>query len=432
MQLLFGPENPALEGLRKARHGFEIERIRIIVAWARVTGVGLLFDALEGKEDKIEVVVGMSGGATSAEALAHLRSRCSKLFVFHKHHRQTFHPKIYCVDSGGKCPTTATLVVGSSNMTGGGLYSNIEGNILLDLKPRMNEEHKGLFESVAQVFGDLSRSPYCERITTDARINELLQDRYLGTEASLRRTAGEESEASAKLGRRRAKPEAPPPTIPRIKLPALETTFTAPVSRAKRVAKATAPAASVVDDLVADGRFFVRTLTENDISKLHGAVGTFEPDLSVTARDAQSAFWGWPDEFELVERKEGKPRQEWPAHARVVTSATGPVGRRIEFMQWFRPGRPAVKAASGAVVSHAHAAEHRFRMGPISEVREVVPADFDANGIVAIARCNPDEGDDFVVRFIATGDADYTDYARYLTNKRPKHSYGYGLSEEMD
>lgn len=429
MQLLFGPDTPVLASLTKARRKLKIERVRIIVAWARVTGVGLLFDALGGKESVAEVIVGMSGGATSAEALAHLRARCAGLYVFHKHHRQTFHPKIYCLDTGGRHPNQATLIVGSSNMTGGGLFSNIEGNVLLDLKPKEDADHEGMFNSVSRVFGDLSRSPYCERIVSDARIDELLQDRYLGTETSLRRKSSEDATAAPKLGRRRSMPESPPPIPPKFNLPPLSVTFSAPGSKKSKTRSGKPPNPSVVDDLIADGRFFVRTLTANDIAKVKGLqTGTFEPDLSVTARDAQATFWGWPDQFSSVERTEGKPRDEWVASARVVTSVTPAEGETLRFVQWFRPSRPADLKAG----IKGHAAEHRFQLGPIARVRAVLPKSFDDEGLVVVARCDEDEPEDFVVRFIAKDEPDHAEYKRFLSEKRPAHAYGYGTGDALD
>jgi hypothetical protein len=72
--------------------------------------------------NKVRVVVGMAGAGTSAEALSYLKAHCAEVHLFHKHHRQTFHPKIYCFDGSGDPPAASRLIVGSSNLTGGGLF----------------------------------------------------------------------------------------------------------------------------------------------------------------------------------------------------------------------------------------------------------------------------------------------------------------------
>jgi HKD family nuclease len=213
MTLLFGPLRPAVEWLRIVKQEITIERGRIIVAWARLNGVGLLMDALGEDLKKVQVIVGMAGSATSAEALAHLRRACQRLFLFHKHHLQTFHPKLYSLDSGGDPPDAARLLVGSSNVTGGGLFSNFEANFASQLVPGSSKTDAATFRAVMNAFDDLVCMAFCEEVTTDERIRELLEDRYLSTEARLKRRSAEDASSAPRHGVRRNKPEAPPPIL---------------------------------------------------------------------------------------------------------------------------------------------------------------------------------------------------------------------------
>ena len=173
------------------------------------------------------------------------------------------------------------------------------------------------------------------------------------------------------------------------------------------------------EPFVADGRFFVRTLTPNDVAKiLINQVGTFEPDLSVTARDELPGFWGWPNRFVTVTRK--LSREEWAARARVFSSAASK-GTDIEFMLWFRAARP-----PSAADQRAHAAEFRFRIGPKKTFQSALPPGFGITSLVVIERLPDDAAYDFRIGVIAQGEPEYADYSRYLTRVRPEHRYGYG------
>lgn len=158
-------------------------------------------------------------------------------------------------------------------------------------------------------------------------------------------------------------------------------------------------------------RFFVRTLTRNDVKKLHGARGTFEPDLGETARDTDSSFWGWPDKYRLVTRT--KARLEWKAKAR-LSSSVRPGGSPITVTLWAREPR------------EDHLPEHRFGLGPIGRVRGLVPADFDTSSLVVLERSPDGSGLDYLVRFITHAEPDYRLFEPYLTEEAPEHRYGYG------
>jgi len=440
MPLILGPDRPAFEFLKGIRSHFEILRGRIIVAWARTGGVGLLLKALGTDVQRVQLVVGMAGAATSAEALAHLRASCERVYLFHKHPRQTFHPKVYYFDSGEDPPERSALLVGSSNLTGGGLFSNFEASITANLSPASVNDHRETHDSVTVAFDELVASKFCEEISTDERIRQLLADRYLSTEAKLRKRSSEDAKQAPKHGRRRAKPESPPPPLPPFALPELATTFAEPGSSstpkapppssaaaAHPLTPGPAPIEAHTIPFVADGRFFVRTLTGNDVNKILDAqTGTFEPDLTVSARNELPEFWGWPDRFVQVTRRES--RHEWATAAVIHSTKTGPTGIDVEFMQWFRPYRP----ANQALKQKSHAAEHRFRIGPISKVREAVPDGFDEDGLVVIERLPEGAARDFRVMLIASIDPEYPDFSSYLNRKKPRHSYGYGPDELSD
>lgn len=420
MAFIVGPENSAFRFLRDAGDGIEVQNGVILVAWARRVGVGLLHTALGDALRQIDVVVGMAGRGTSAEALALLRTLARRVFVYHKHHRQTFHPKLYLLDDGGDPPADAALLVGSSNLTGGGLYRNIEGNLALLLQPSRGAGDREIYDSVVSEATSIIASPFCEEVTTNDRIRQLLADSYISTERSLERRRQRDARDAARGGPRRQRPEAPPPPYPEFQIPELDVTFgwdneaePPPQHTAGELAEPPATYGALLE--VADplDQFYVRTLTVNDVNKLQGRTpGTAEWDIGETARDAMPQFWGWPEEYATVQRRQ--ERLEWATRGVVRSSKTGGTGREIEVVLWFREPR------------EGHAAEHRLRIGPRPVLVEVTPETFNTTSLVVVERL-PRGGDyTFLVKLLTDSDPEYVDYARYLRHNRPQHRYGYG------
>lgn len=429
MRLILGPAKPVIDTIRQIRAGGNLERITMLVAWARITGVALLFDALGADTGKVRIAVGMAGAGTSAEALSYLRAHCAEVHLFHKHHRQTFHPKVYCFDEFGNPPQASRLVVGSSNLTGGGLFSNYEASLVSELAPGTSALDRETWASVMSAFEEVVTSPFSERVVDDARIQVLLEERYLNTELRLRRRSTADGTIAARGSVLRGKPEAPPPKLVLPPLPPPPHVFTDPTSPIlpqQPAVSAGAPAsvspAVLPASFEADGRFFVRTFTPNDVAKILGnQTGTFEPDLGVTARNELPGFWGWPSRFVTVTR--GRTREEWAARAKAFSSAA-PAGVDVEFVQWFRAARPPTAADS-----KSHAAEHRFRIGPRSIFQAALPIGFGVTSLVIIERMPDHVAYDFRIGVIAVGEPEYSDYLRYLTNIRPGHRFGYGPND---
>ena len=411
MAFILGPHTPALRVLREVPERFELRNGLIVVAWARRSGVGLLYSVLSDHLRSVDIVVGMASSGTSAEALGHLRTLFRRTYVYHKHHRQTFHPKIYLFDDGGTPPEDALLVVGSSNLTGGGLFQNIEGNLALYLQPTRKLEDRDIYNSVIQEVKGLVASPFCEELATNERIYELLEDGYISTEAALDQKRAREGAGAARRGQRRQQPEAPPPPLPQFTLPPLEVTF-----RQVEEEAAPSPLATTERRLAAADpaeQFYVRTLTVNDVNKLRGRTpGTAEWDIGESARDAMPEFWGWPKRYQLVVRR--RTRLEWATKGVLRSSATSSTGVEVDIVLWHREPRP------------SHAAEHRLRIGPGPTLTAATPDHFNTTSLVVIEQLPAGKNHTFLVQLVTDNDAEYEDYARYLQHDRPQHRYGYG------
>ena len=408
MRLVVGPSQTFLDEIRNSADRHEGGTARIAVAWAREAGVLWLLEALDGRIADLQLVVGVNERSTTVEALLRLLPVTSQLWVFFKHARQTFHPKLYLFEGGAAGGASLTFLVGSSNLTPGGLLTNFEASMQLEGDAVQEPAAADLLVSMNATWEAFTTGDFAHLIEDPADVERLYKAGYVITEATTRR---ERRRQQKNEEHRRDLPTAPPqyfkpPDAPPVAIP---------FDLEREPAAEEAPPESV-DPIGAPplpDRFFVRTLTPNDVAKLQGQqIGTFEPDLGRSARDTYPGFWGWPDEYNQVVRR--LPRQEWEAKARLISRLTPPEGVEVTLMLWYREPRP------------DHLEEHRMRFGPIGVVREAVPDEFDSSSLVVFERAPTDGPYDYVVRLLTNADPGFADYASYLTETRAGHRFGYG------
>ena len=405
-RLITGPGEPILTQIRDASIRHSGGRARIAVAWAREDGVSWLLDAVGDRIADMHVLVGINDRGTTVEALLRLLQHPCTVSVFYKHSAQTFHPKIYWFSGGVAGSDSATLIVGSSNITHGGLLSNYEASIVVELAAPARPDEMALLSSVQSVWDSLVASPYCHPVVDINYVRKLYESRYLVCEHDVRRERRRTGRSEQPLG---DLPTSPPERLRRAFSP-IAVPF--PLGR-ETLGDAALDSSDPEGSTPLPDRFFVRTLTANDVMKLNGLrPGTFEPDLGETARDQYPAFWGWRDMYAQVTRR--LSRLERQVQSRLFSSATPIAGRAINVMLWFREARV------------GHAAEHRFRPGPIDVVRQSVPPSFDTTSLLVVEQAPSDAGYGYVVRFITAADPGYSDFSTYLTEQRPEHRFGYG------
>jgi len=106
--------------------------ILISVAFARKSGVDLLRPLLESRKDIANVYVGIRNGVTSVQAiLAMLKIGIHPYVIDVATTQRLYHPKIYAAFSS----TKVELVIGSANLTKGGLNNNYEASTVISLDP---------------------------------------------------------------------------------------------------------------------------------------------------------------------------------------------------------------------------------------------------------------------------------------------------------
>lgn len=132
---------------------------RAAIAFVKRSGTRHIEGSLASFAQKreVEFIAGIDHRGSSYEglqSLLHTVSPNGKVIVFHNLMFCTFHPKIYLFKSS----VAADLVVGSGNLTGGGLSANYEANIRLRLNLTNPNEAKFLksVEEVLDRWSDLS------------------------------------------------------------------------------------------------------------------------------------------------------------------------------------------------------------------------------------------------------------------------------------
>lgn len=147
-------------------------RIVLCVAFLNESGVVALQEALAPVAAQTTIFAGIRNGITSAQGLSKsLELGCTTYAVDTGSSNILFHPKVYLSRNANE----AKLMIGSANLTVGGLNSNIEASLFMELdltKP----EHCSIVDSVeAKIDGMLADYPaHVFRVTSNAEVEELL------------------------------------------------------------------------------------------------------------------------------------------------------------------------------------------------------------------------------------------------------------------
>ncbi len=157
--------------------------LNIIVAFAKNSGVLRIKDSLDKFRERgglVYVYVGVDLGVTSYEALTALLLCTDSINVIHSEKSQTFHTKIYQFLGKEK----GLMVIGSHNLTGGGLWTNFESSahISLDMSNPDNIEILRVMDDYYNNLTSLKDS--FMPITTKDNVDMLLENGYIFKEVS--------------------------------------------------------------------------------------------------------------------------------------------------------------------------------------------------------------------------------------------------------
>lgn len=152
--------------------------LNIVVAFAKNSGVLRIKDSLERFRKQggiVNVYVGVDLGGTSYEALTALLLHTDSLNIVHAEKSQTFHSKIYQFSGNHK----ELIVVGSHNLTGGGLWTNFESSMHISVDRSIANEMPILSRLDDHILELTSLKDSFMSISAQDDIDKLLQNGYI-------------------------------------------------------------------------------------------------------------------------------------------------------------------------------------------------------------------------------------------------------------
>jgi HKD family nuclease len=280
------------------------------VAFVKRSGTKHVAKALAafGSKNKIEIIAGINHRGTSKEGLEDLLISVGakgRVIIFHNPLAFTFHPKIYLF----KNETNADVLVGSGNLTEGGLFINYEAAIRMQLT--LSDRYQSAFlKKIEDALDSWSNLATGTAKLLDA---DLLSKLVARGDVPVEALAAEEPDETVITGGRATDEEEeeeqeetepreplftgqPVPRAPSVVTPPVEGAArpSRPVARARARTAATAAVPS-------GNRGFVMVLQRTDVGTGQTTSGTSRrsPEIFIPlrARDYDPNFWGWPNLF---------------------------------------------------------------------------------------------------------------------------------------
>jgi hypothetical protein len=225
----------------------------------------------------VRALIGVRNGLTSLQAVTDLHAVGVEVWGLDTGGSILYHPKIYAL----RGEHAGWVSIGSSNLTGEGMYRNIETNTILELN-LANAAERGTFDDVARWWnGFLAAYPHNARSITPRDVARLAANGVLVDEIVRARETRERNRRQRQAGRQRGNA----PDVPRIFVPALPVVSgQRPVRRPVRQGQPVREEASLPRP-TAQTLFFAMTLSAHDASKRTGTRGTPELSLPRPATD---------------------------------------------------------------------------------------------------------------------------------------------------
>lgn len=242
-----------------------------------------------------EILVGIDHRGTSHEGLRSLLEAVvprGKVSIFHNPGSRTFHPKIFMFKSS----SAADVIIGSGNLTEGGLFTNYEAGLRLQLDLAY-PEHAQILQDIESVYENWSDTSLGTAVTLDLPLlNRLTALGLVPPETMISAAIGQDSQYITEGPDNhpftaRGAPGAPRIRVPTVNVPAVPNS-PPPVLWPRSLSG------------------FVMTLQQTDVGVGQTTSGTSRrsPEIFIplSARDVNPDFWGWTNEFIEDPRRPGK------------------------------------------------------------------------------------------------------------------------------
>ncbi|HYG78799.1 MAG TPA: hypothetical protein VD861_00345 [Pyrinomonadaceae bacterium] len=380
---------------------------RAAIAFVKQSGVRHLGSALAefSRRARVRVSVGIDLAGTSKEGLSGLLACLEgrgEVWVFHNENNSTFHPKVYLFKNEDK----AEFVVGSGNLTEGGLFTNYEASLsaTLDLSRQPDRDLLAKLETALDRWSDPSQGIALP--LTYELIDQLVDSGDVPTEEEAREIQEKIRRAAKSAGKKERKP-----LFRRV-----------PVQKAPAVAKRTEGAAAAAGEPSAGQggstgqlpiptlaplagaaqRGFLMVLQNTDVGvgqttsgKSKRSPEIFIPIEAVRPSGARRVqvcdpeFWGWEHLF--VDDPSSPGKKDRHLRLRFGTDA-------LEATLWYNPGKK----------------DFRLRNNTLRDAGNV-------GDIIQIERGGPAGGYDYSVAMLRQGTPEHSEALKLCVN-RPRNS----------
>jgi len=288
---------------------------RAAVAFVKRSGTQHIRQPLRNFSDRaqVKISVGIDLFGTSQEGLSDLLGATpgGQIFVYRNNGPYTFHPKVYLFKSEHQ----ADIIVGSGNLTSGGLFTNYEAALTasLDLGIPADAEFLQVIEATLDVWSQAQEGT-CY-LLTQGFLDGLVASGLVRSEAQLAAMQQTQSPATppAAVAPGAANASEAPSATPlfvTVSVPPPPATATGPVgtvetgtpAEATELPSATViPPPGIVPQQVAGVSCFVMTLQNTDVGVGQTTAGTAprspEVFIPLAALDQNPAFWTFPAMF---------------------------------------------------------------------------------------------------------------------------------------
>lgn len=142
------------------------------------------------------IVVGVNEKVTSKEALEEILKMVNvKSYIFYANNNSIFHPKIYLFE-GIK---TSVLIIGSSNLTGRGLFVNVETSLLVTIDNTIEADKKIVYQLKEYFKGIFDQTDSNLKSITNELIDNLAKSGIVPTEAEQKESRAKAKESEPKV-----------------------------------------------------------------------------------------------------------------------------------------------------------------------------------------------------------------------------------------
>lgn len=123
-------------------------------AFASSSAVDLIGGIIESfptrPRENYTIIIGVDQQGTSKEALRKLNQLGVNSYVFYQKEAPIFHPKVYLLEG----EQATTLIIGSSNLTGAGLFNNVESSLMIEFS-KPDKEGEEIVKQLKSYFSTL-------------------------------------------------------------------------------------------------------------------------------------------------------------------------------------------------------------------------------------------------------------------------------------